>query len=76
MKKIIRVEDLCCKRCAERAAGKLLLLNGVTGAKGDYHKNVILVQTDNNVTDEELKQTVEETGFKVTSIEIRKGLFY
>ena len=76
MKKIIRVEDLCCKRCAVRAANKLELTDGVHAARGDYKKNVILVEHDERVTDLQLREVVEREGFKVTSVEIRKGLFY
>ncbi len=76
MKKIIRVEDLCCKRCAERAAGKVELLSGVISAKENYRKNAILVQAEARVTDEELRSAVEAEGFKVLSVEIRKGIFY
>lgn len=76
MKKIIRVEDLCCKKCAGRAARKLEMVDGITAARGDYKKNVILVQTDAFVPDEILRETVEKAGFAVVSIEERKGLFY
>ena len=76
MKKVIRVEDLCCKRCAVRAANKLELLDGVLSAKGNYRKNVILVQHDSRITEEALKETVENESFVVLSVEERKGLFY
>lgn len=76
MKKIIRVEDLCCKRCAQRVAGKVELLPGVISAKENWRKNVILVQAEERVTDEELRETVEREGFKVLSVELRRGIFY
>lgn len=76
MKKIIRVEDLCCKRCAQRVAGKVELLPGVISAKENWRKNVILVQAEERVTDEELCKTVEREGFKVLSVELRRGIFY
>ena len=76
MKKIIRVEDLCCKRCAVRTANKLELLDGVFSAKGDYRKNVLLASVGASVTDEMLRDAVEKEGFVVLSVEERKGLFY
>ncbi len=76
MKKIIRVEDLCCKRCAVRAANKLTLLDGVLAAKGDYRKNVLLVSVTSDVTDDMLRTAVEKEGFVVLAVEERKGLFY
>ncbi len=44
MKRVIEVEDLCCKRCAERAEKKLLLLDGVSGAKANFKRNIIFVE--------------------------------
>lgn len=76
MKKIIRVEDLCCKRCANRAAEKLELSDGVRAARGDYRKNVILVEHDERIDENKLCEIVEQAGFKVLSVEVRKGLFY
>lgn len=76
MKKIIRVEDLCCKRCAKRAAEKLELSDGVRAARGDYRKNVILVEHDERIDENKLCEIVEQAGFKVLSVEVRKGLFY
>ncbi len=73
MKKVIEVEDLCCKRCAERAEKKLLLLDGVTGAKANFKKNLVFVET--SLPDTVLTQAVELAGFLVKSIRPRKGIF-
>ena len=73
MKKIIEVEDLCCKRCAERAEKKLMLLDGVSGARANYKKNVVLVET--TLPDSVLSKAMELAGFLVKSIRPRKGIF-
>ena len=73
MKKVIEVEDMCCKKCAERAEKKLLLLNGVSSAKAKYKKNIILVES--SLPDEELAQCVTEAGFPVKTVRPRKGIF-
>lgn len=73
MKKVIEVEDLCCKRCAERAEKKLLLLDGVSGAKANYKKGVVFVET--SLPDSVLTQAVELAGFLVKCIRPRKGIF-
>ena len=73
MKKVIEVEDMCCKKCAERAERKLLLLEGVSGAKANFKKGIILVES--TLTDEALSECVTEAGFKVKDIRPRKGLF-
>ena len=55
MKRVIEVEDLCCKRCAERAEKKLLLLDGVSGAKANFKKNIIFVEAE--IPDDEASVT-------------------
>lgn len=73
MKKVIEVNDMCCKRCAERAEKKLLLSDGVSGAKANYKKGIILVESI--LPDGDLRTLVEEAGFPVKEIRPRKGLF-
>lgn len=73
MKKVIEVNDMCCKRCAERAEKKLLLNDGVSGAKANYKKGIILVESI--LPDGDLRTLVEEAGFPVKEIRPRKGLF-
>ncbi len=73
MKRVIEVDGMCCKRCAERAEKKLLLLDGVTGARANFKKGVILVES--TLKDEELAACVTDAGFAVKEIRVRKGLF-
>ena len=73
MKKVIETEGMCCKRCAERAERKLLLLDGVSGAKANFKKGLIFVET--NLPDEVLAACVTEAGFGVKTVRPRKGLF-
>lgn len=75
MKKTIKVDNLCCQRCADQMAVKLALLDGVYGAKGNYKKGLIFIEVRENVTDEQLRSVFERTGMNVVSIEKRKGLF-
>ncbi len=73
MKRVIEADGMCCKRCAERAERKLLLLDGVTGAKANFKKGIIFVETV--LPDDALAACVNEAGFKVTRIRDRRGLF-
>ena len=73
MKRVIEVEDLCCKRCAERAEKKLLLLDGVSGAKANFKKNIIFVETE--LPDAALTACITDAGFTVKEIRDRKGIF-
>lgn len=73
MKKVIEVEGMCCKRCAERAEKKLRLLDGVKGAKANFKKGIIFVESE--LADEALSACVTEAGFGVLAIRPRKGIF-
>lgn len=73
MKRVIEVDGMCCKRCAERAEKKLLLLEGVRGAKANFKKGIIFVESE--IADEALSACVTEAGFTVKEIHARKGIF-
>lgn len=73
MKRVIEVDGMCCKRCAERAERKLLLLDGVTGAKANFKKGIIFVES--TLPDSVLADCVNDAGFKVTLVRDRRGLF-
>lgn len=75
MKKVIKVDDLCCQRCADQMAVKIALLDGVRAAKSSYKKQLIFIDASESVTDESILAVFEGTGMNVLSIEERKGLF-
>ena len=75
MKKTIKVNDLCCQRCADQMAIKIALIDGVRAAKASYKKNIIFVDVNESVTDEALKAVFDDTGMEVLAIEKRKGIF-
>ena len=73
MKRVIEVDGMCCKRCAERAERKLLLLDGVSGAKANFKKGLIFVETE--LPDSAPVCRDDEAGYKVTLVRARRGLF-
>ena len=73
MKRVIETEGMCCKKCAERVEKKLLLQAGVSGARANYKKGTILVET--TLSDEELMAIVEEAGYTPVRVRERKGIF-
>ena len=75
MKKIIRVNDLCCEACAKQMAKKLLLVDGVLNARANFMKNMIFVEVRADLEDKALEAVFEGTDMEVLSIERRKGLF-
>ena len=75
MKKVIVVEDLCCARCAKRVANQLELVDGVLKAKANDKRNCIYLEVREGISDEELKDFVEKSGYTVVSVANRKGIF-
>ncbi len=73
MKKTIVVIDMCCGKCAERIERKLRLLEGVSGAKANFKKGIVNVES--TLSDEELSACVVDAGYTVQEIHIRKGIF-
>ena len=75
MKKTIKVNDLCCQRCADQMAVKLALIEGVRSAKANYKKGLVFVDVADGVEDETLKAVFDDAGMEVLSIQLRKGIF-
>ena len=75
MKKIVKVTDLCCSRCAKSLATKLELEEGVLRAKANFKKNVVLVEVKSEYSDEALKDAIARAGYTVADISLRKRLF-
>lgn len=74
MKKIIDIKGMTCAHC-QAAVEKAL--NGIDGveAKVDLKKNQATVNLQKEIADEVLKEAIEEAGYEVTSITVKKGLF-
>lgn len=73
MKKVIEVEGMCCKRCAARIERSLRLLEGVSAAKASYKRKIVFVES--TLSDGELSACVEEAGYQVKCVRLRKGIF-
>jgi len=74
LKKIIDIKGMTCAHC-QAAVEKAL--NGIDGveAKVDLKKNQATVNLQKEIADEVLKEAIEEAGYEVTSITVKKGLF-
>ncbi len=73
MKKVIEIEDLCCKKCAERLENKLLLIDSILSARANFKRGVVFVET--NLSDEAIAACVKDAGFEVKAVRPRKGIF-
>ena len=74
MKRTITIEGMTCGHCQARVEKALNAIDGVK-AKVDLKNNSAAVEADGSVTDEMLIKTVEEAGYKVTSVQEKKGFF-
>ena len=74
MKKIIKIEGMHCEKCSGRVEKALNGIGGVS-AKVNLAKKSAVVSVNSQISDEELKKTVEELGFSVIDIAEKKGIF-
>lgn len=75
MKKIINIDGMHCMSCASRASKALSSVQGVEEVDIQLRKNRAVVTVGANVTDQALKDAVNEAGYQAVSIEEKKGLF-
>lgn len=67
MKKTINIEGMACMKCAARVEKALSGLSGVTEVKVNLENKTAEIEAE-NVTDENLKETIEDLGFDVKGI--------
>lgn len=68
MKKTMTVKGMMCGHCEARVEKALLALNGVTSCKADHGSGTVTVELSALVSDEMLKQAVEEQDYAVEEI--------
>ena len=66
--KTLQIDGMMCEHCEMRVQKALLSVAGVTGAQVSYKEGVAVVKLHAEVTDEQLKQAVEEQDYTVRSI--------
>ena len=71
MKKIINIEGMCCERCAKRVENALGAVSGVVSADVKLKKNIAVIRSREEVSDEELNKAVTGAGFTVASIVVK-----
>ncbi len=68
MTKTIKIEGMMCVNCENHVRKALSALDGVVVKSVSHEKNEAVVEISGDVSDSTLKSTVEEEGYKVTSI--------
>ena len=68
MKKLVNIEGMCCDHCAKRVEKALGAVQNVISADVKFKKNLAVIRSREEVSDEQIKRIVEDAGYKVTSI--------
>ena len=71
MKKIVSIDGMCCERCAKRVENALSAVSGVVSADVKLQKNIAVIRSRDEVSDDEINSVVTDAGFKVTSIVVK-----
>ena len=69
MKKIVSIEGMCCEHCASRVEKALSAVHNVVSCDVKLKKNCAVIRSREAVSDDDIKKTVEDAGYKVTLIE-------
>jgi cation transport ATPase len=69
MKKTITIEGMCCEHCAARVEKALSAITNVVSADVKLKKNLAVVRSREEISDDEIRKVVEDAGYKVVSIE-------
>ena len=69
MKKKITIEGMSCGHCSGRVTKALKELEGVLEATVDLKDKSALVEMSNEISDQLLKDTIDDAGYDVIAIE-------
>lgn len=68
MKKILSIEGMSCGHCTSRVEKALNELEGVKVVSVSVEDKNAVIELKENITDEVLKETIEEIGFDVLNV--------
>ncbi|NLM50411.1 MAG: heavy-metal-associated domain-containing protein [Clostridiaceae bacterium] len=74
MKKVLKIEGMTCGHCKARVEKALNEIPGVS-AKVNLAKKEAVLKIDEGISDQRLIDAVQEAGYKVLSVEEKKGIF-
>ncbi len=71
MKKTVNIEGMCCAHCAKRVEDKLATAQNVISVDVKLKKNIAVIRSREEVSDDEIKALITDAGYKVVSIEAK-----
>ena len=69
MKKIVHLDGMCCEHCAKRVENALSVVGGVVSVDVKFKKNLAVIRSREEVSNDEITKVVTEVGYTVQSIE-------
>lgn len=70
MTKIIRIEGMSCMHCVKRVKTALEQLQSVSSVAVNLELNQATITCNNALSDELIKETIDDAGYDVASIEV------
>lgn len=61
----LKVEGMMCEGCENRIQNTLSMIDGVKFVKASHEKKEVNIKADDNVSENELKQKIEDLDYKV-----------
>ena len=65
MERVLKIEGMSCKHCVNAVKNALNAIDGVNSAEVDLEKKTAIVEASDKVTDDMLREAVEEEGYTV-----------
>lgn len=69
MKKGIKIEGMMCDNCAKHVKKTLESIDGIKKAKVSLKDKKAIVELNDDVEDDKIKNKIDEIGYKVVNIE-------
>ncbi len=66
---VIKVEGIACGGCEKRIQNALGTITGIESVKADRNTGLVTVSSDESVSEDIMKETVEDIGFTVKGIQ-------
>lgn len=70
MIKRITIDGMSCEHCVNHVTEALKELSGVIKVEVNLASNNAIIETSQDVKDEEIKSSIDEAGYEVTGIEV------
>lgn len=71
MKKIVHIDGMCCERCAKRVEDKLTTAKNVVSVDIKLKKNIAVIRSREEVSNEEITSLLADTDYKIVAIETK-----